>query len=208
VVVADRGSAEDLSVGVRASLTAPWADLYLAGGKLWNEAMVMGGISAPLGSWKVRAEGVVPYNLDEDDLKPPRMTLGLDRLGGEFMLSGEYHYNGVGAKEVSGYGRVLGGPYFARGESYFLGRHYLGGVGTWTPGNDRLSLTLSAMLNLVDHSTVLSPVVTYDFGQETRFSIGGLISSGTSPVLAPAPTLRSEYGIYGDLLFTRVSIYF
>jgi len=208
MVVADRGSAEDLSVGVRASLTVPWADLYLAGGKLWNEAMVMGGISAPLGSWKVRAEGVVPYNLDDDDLKRPRMTLGVDRLGGEFMLSGEYHYNGVGAQEVSGYGRVLGGPQFARGESYFLGRQYLGGVGTWTPGNDRLSLTLSTMLNLVDHSTVITPTITYDFGQETRFSLGGLISSGTPPELEPAPTLRSEYGIYGDLLFTRVSIYF
>jgi len=207
-VVADRGSAEDLSAGIRASISLSWADLYLAGGKLWNEAMVLGGISAPLGSWKLRAEGLLPYDLDEREMDLPRMTLGVDRLGGEFMLSGEYHFNGIGATDPDGYGDALEDPRFARGESYYLGRHYLGGVGVWTPGNDRLSLTLSAMANLQDSSTIFTPVLTYDFGQETRVSLGGLVSFGNTPELEVVPTLRSEYGMYGDLFFTRVSIYF
>jgi hypothetical protein len=57
-IAADRGTAEDFSAGLRASLSLPWADLYFAGGKLWNEAMVLGGVAAPVGSWKLRAEGV------------------------------------------------------------------------------------------------------------------------------------------------------
>ena len=207
-VVADRGSAEDLSAGIRASLSLPWADLYLGGGKFWNEAMILGGVAAPVGSWKLRAEGVLPYDLDQDDLDLPRLTLGVDRLGGELLLSGEYHFNGVGAASVEDYGETIEDPRYARGESYFLGRHYLGGFGSWTPGNDRLSLTLSAMVNLVDPSTILSPALTYDFGQETRLSVGGYISSGNPPELEPVPTLKSEYGMYGDLLFTTVSIYF
>jgi len=170
--------------------------------------MVLGGISAPVGSWKLRGEGLVPYDLDEDDLDLPRITLGVDRLGGEFMLSGEYHFNGIGAPDTVEYQEALEDPRFARGESYYLGRHYFGGVGVWTPGNDRLSLTLSAMANLGDSSTIFTPVLTYDFGQETRASIGGLLSLGDVPEVDVVPRLRSEYGTYGDLLFTRVSIYF
>ncbi|MGW8267615.1 MAG: hypothetical protein ACWGSQ_14715 [Longimicrobiales bacterium] len=207
-VVADRGSADDLSAGIRATLSLPRADVHLGGGKFWNEAMILGGIAAPVGSWKLRAEGVLPYDLDTNDLDLPRLTLGVDRLGGELLLSGEYHLNGIGAASADDYGDILEDPRFARGESYFLGRHYLGGLCNWTPGNDRLSLALSAMVNLVDRSTILSPALTYDFGQETRLSVGGYLSSGNPPVLEPVPVLKSEYGIYGDLLFTMVSIYF
>jgi len=208
MVVADRGSADDLSAGIRASLSLPWADVYVAGGKLWNELMGLGGVSAPVGRWKLRAEGVLPYDLDQDDTKLPRVTLGVDLLGGATMLSGEYHFNGIGVTDTDQYGSALQDPRFARGESYYLGRHYLGGVGAWTPGNDRLSLSFSAMANLQDWSTILTPVLTYDFGQETRVSVGGMVSSGKVPDLGDIPVLKSEYGMYGDLLFTRISIYF
>ncbi len=214
MVVADRGEAEDLSAGARASLSLSWADLFLAGGKLWNEVLVMGGISAPVGSWKLRAEGVFPYDLDEESSKLPRLTLGVDLMGGETMLSGEYHFNGIGTTDADAYGEVLEDVRFRRGESYFLGRHYLGAVGSWTPGNDRLALTLSGMANLQDGSSMVTPVLTYDLGQETRISFGALVSSGGVPVGMPAPgggsgtRIRSEYGLYGDMVFTRMSLYF
>lgn len=208
VVVADRGSADDLSAGVRGGWILSWADVYLAGGKFWNQLLGMAGISAPLGSWKLRAEGTLPYDLDQDTGKLPRVTLGVDLLGGETILSAEYHFNGVGATESRDYTQVLQDPRFARGESYYLGRHYLGGMANWTPGNDRLALTLSAMANLQDGSTIWTPFLTYDFGQETRISIGGMVSTGDTPEMGEAPQLRSEYGMYGDLLFTRMSVYF
>jgi hypothetical protein len=207
-VVADRGSSEDLSAGIRASVTLPWADLHMAGGKFWNEMMAMAGISAPIDVWKVRAEVVLPYDLDEDVTKLPRATLGLDWMGGESTISGEYHFNGIGATDADDYARVLGDPRFARGESYFLGRHYLGGVAAWAPGNDRLSLAVSALFNLQDPSSAITPVLTYDFGQSTRLSAGALVTFGDTPFLGEAPTFRSEYGSYGDLFFSRLSIYF
>lgn len=216
-VVADRGSRDDLSAGLRASLVLPWADLWVGGGKLWREAMVMGGVSAPMGSWKLRGEAVLAWHLDDDgargwrsgELQPPRVTLGADWLGGGVAVTGEYHYNGVGAPDPRRYPDVLGDPRFARGESYYLGRHYLGGVVTWAPGNDRLSLTLSALANLRDPSTAWTPAATYDLGQSARVSVGGVLTSGTAPDPASLlPVLRSEYGTYGDLGFTRISLYF
>lgn len=207
-VVADRGSSEDLSAGIRASLSLSWADLYLGAGKFWNQAMGLAGVSAPVGSWKVRAEGVLPYDLDVDEADLPRATLGVDWLGGEVLLSGEYHFNGLGAETSGGYVGLLQEEGFSRGESYFLGRHYLGGMGSWTPGNDRLSLSLVTLWNLQDPSSAFVPSLTYDVGQSTRLSAGAMITFGDTPILAPPPELRSEYGTYGDFAYTMLSIYF
>ncbi len=207
-VVADRGSSGDLSAGIRASLSLSWADLYLGGGKFWNQAMGLAGISAPVGSWKIRGEGVLPYDLDEKDTDLPRLTLGLDWLGGEVMLSGEYHFNGLGSETSEGYVGIVQEKPFSRGESYFLGRHYLGGMGSWTPGNDRLSLSLVSLWNLQDPSSAFVPNLTYDVGQSTRVSIGAMITFGEIPLFQPLPALRSEYGTYGDFAYTMLSVYF
>jgi hypothetical protein len=207
-VVADRGSSRNLSAGVRASLSLSWADLIVGGGKFWREAMALAGISAPVGSYKIRAEGALPYDLDLDDFRLPRLTLGLDWLGGETMLSAEYNFNGIGATSAEDYVPVLQDPRYAQGETYFLGRHNLGGTAAWTPGNDRLSLTLTGLTNLMDPSAAFVPTLTYDFGQTTRFSCGGLLSFGDAPVFDPGISLESEFGTYGDFVFTTLSVYF
>jgi hypothetical protein len=207
-VIADRGSSRNLSAGLRLSLSLPWADLYAGGGKLWREAMGLVGISAPIGVYKLRAEGVLPYDLDVDGFKLPRVTLGIDRLGGATMVSVEYNFNGIGATDAEAYADVLEDPRFAQGETYFLGRHNLGGTAAWTPGNDRLSLSLTGLLNLQDPSTAFIPNLTYDLGQATRLSLGALVSFGDTPLFLPETQLRSEFGTYGDFVFTMLSVYF
>jgi hypothetical protein len=206
--VADRGSSRNFSAGLRASLSLPWADLYAGGGKLWREVVGLVGISAPMGKYKVRAEGTLPYDLDVDDFRLPRVTLGLDRLGGETMLSAEYNFNGIGATDATDYIGVLEDPRYGQGETYFLGRHNLGALASWTPGNDRLSLILSALWNLQDPSAAFIPNLTYDFGQNTRLSAGALLSFGDTPIFEPEPELKSEFGTYGDFFFTMLSVYF
>ena len=170
--------------------------------------MGLAGISAPLGSYKLRAEGALPYDLDRDDFQLPRLTLGVDWLGGETMLSAEYNFNGIGRTDAKDYLNLLSDPRFARGETYFLGRHNLGGLAAWTPGNDRLSLSLTGLLNLQDPSSAFVPNLTYDFGQSTRLSAGALFSFGDTPVFEPVPALRSEFGTYGDFVFSVLSVYF
>jgi len=207
-VFADRGSSENFSAGIRAALSLPWADLYAGGGKFWREAIALAGISAPIGSYKVRAEGALPYDLDEDVFELPRVTLGVDWMGGETMLSAEYNFNGIGATHADEYVDVLEDPRYGQGETYFLGRHNLGGLAAWTPGNDRLNLTVSALWNLQDPSAAFVPNLTYDFGQNTRLSAGAMLSFGDTPLFEPEPQLRSEFGAYGDFVFTVLSVYF
>ena len=207
-VVADRGSAENLSAGLRASLSLPWADLYAGGGKFWREVTGLVGISAPVGSYKLRAEGTLPYDLNKNDFRLPRVTLGVDWLGGSTMISAEYNFNGIGATDPEDYLDVLEDPRYGQGETYFLGRHNLGALASWVPGNDRLNLTLSALMNLQDPSAAFVPNLTYDFGQNTRLSAGALLSFGDTPTFTPDPQLFSEFGTYGDFVFTMLSVYF
>jgi hypothetical protein len=207
-VIADRGSSRNLSAGLRLSLSLPWADLYAGGGKIWREAMGLLGIAAPVGVYKFRAEGVLPYDLDSEGFKLPRATLGIDRLGGTTSLSVEYNFNGIGATDAEAYSRVLQDPRFAQGQTYFLGRHNLGGAAVWTPGNDRLSLSLTGLLNLQDPSSALVPNLTYDLGQSVRISLGALASFGDTPLFVPEPQLISEFGTYGDFLYGMASFYF
>jgi hypothetical protein len=207
-VVADRGSSRLFSAGLRANLSLSWADLYAGGGKFWREVIGLAGMSAPMGSYKLRAEGALPYDLDRDDFQLPRVTLGVDWLGGETMLTAEYNFNGIGKTDPKDYLTVFGDPRYAQGETYFFGRNNLGGSAVWTPGNDRLSLSLTGLCNLHDGSSAFVPTLTYDVGQSTRLSAGGLVSFGDTPVFEPLPELRSEFGTYGDFVFSVLSVYF
>jgi len=209
-VVADRGDQDDVSAGVRATLGLPSGDVYLAGGRLWNEALAVAGASWLLQSVKLRAEAAAGRDLDTDRWLDPRATLGADWLRGQITLSGELHFNGAGARGPTGYLDQLRSETFARGESYYLGRWYAGVAASWTPDRaERWRLGGSALLNLEDGSGALSPVLTWDVGAATTVSLGGLITAGETPrFVAPVPRLRSEYGTYGDLGYTRLSIYF
>ncbi len=208
-VVADRGSLDDLSAGVRATWGLATADVWAGAGKFWDRAMAMGGVALLFDETKLRAEAVLPVRLEDAAIERPRVTVGIDWIRGRVALSGEAHYNGLGAAEPDGYLAQAESPGFLRGESYFLGRYYLGAAGSWAPDEEgRLRIVTSALVNAGDGSAAITPILDYDLGPATSVSVGGLVSFGDTPVIALPPRLRSEFGAYGSLLFTRVSIYF
>lgn len=212
-VLAHRGSADDVSFGVRATRSGAQADVWLGAGKFWRQVMAMGGVTVLLDQSRLRAEVVLPRDLDGDaGFQRPRFTVGAERLGGTWMLGAEYHHNGIGSTRTEEYFDVAADPRLQRGESYFLGRHYVGGVGTWSPDvQNRLTLGLSTLVNVTDPSAAFTPSVTYDLGQATRLSAGALIGAGSRPEVVPAiPFLRprSEFGLYGNAFFATFSVFF
>jgi hypothetical protein len=210
-IVADRGS-DGTSAGARISASVADWELWAGGGKLWNEAMAMAGISHVGGTASIRGEAVLARDTDTHETLDPRATFGIDLPGAKITFSAEYHYNGLGARDAAGYGARLASAAFARGETYFLGRHYLGAVASVSPDvQNRLNLTASLLANLEDGSLSLTPVATYDFGRSARVSVGALLSTGDPPIVeaaSPLPRLRTEFGSYGELGFLRVSVYF
>lgn len=209
-VLAHRGAREHLSAGLRGTYGLPWADVWAGAGKFWREAMAMGGITVLLDDAKLRAEVVLPWDLDDAAAQDPRATVGVDWIGGTVVATAEYHFNGIGAPDTEGYTRVLEDPRLARGETYYLGRHYLGGMISWSPDEEnRAALALTALANLGDGSLALTPVAAYDLGQATRLSLGGLLSVGHTPRFDTfPPVLGSEFGTYGSLVFAGISVFF
>jgi hypothetical protein len=212
LVVAHRGDLDHLSAGVRATVSRPGADLWAGAGKFWRQLMAMGGVTVLRDHSRWRAEAVLPWDLDDNALQRPRVTIGVDWLGATRVLGAEYHYNGIGRADPEAYLQAAADPRLQRGESYYLGRHYLGALGSWTPDPDaRLALAATALLNLGDGSMALLPGLSYDVGQAARISLGALASFGQEPTFSTLPPFlhpRSEFGLYGDALFATLSIYF
>ena len=209
LVAADRGAARDASVGARLAVSLPSGDLYIAAAKLWRELVFIGGAALVLEEVKLRGEAVLPRGLDRGGWHRPRVTAGADWVRGRWTLSGELHYNGIGTDSFERYPAVLLDPRVARGESYFLGRWYAGAAGGWSV-TDRLTLSASLLANLLDPSASLSPVATWDLGRRGRVSAGALLTAGERPYgpKGSIPTLPSEFGAYGHLLFAQAGIYF
>ncbi len=208
-VLADRGAAENLSFGVRGTYGLSGADVWAGAGKFWREVLAMGGVTLLLDEVKLRGEAVLPWDMDAESLADPRVTLGVDWIRGTLVLTGEYHLNGIGSGP-GGYFGAFQDPRVQRGETYYVGRHYLGGLVSWSPDREnRLNLVLNALTNLEDPSAALTPLASYDVGQATRVSLGGLISGGDRPSFDTLPPrIPSEFGAYGTLGFVQLSVYF
>ncbi|HSR43092.1 MAG TPA: hypothetical protein VLL48_12985 [Longimicrobiales bacterium] len=208
-VMADRGSLDDLSAGVRASWSLAEADVYAAAGKFWRELIVLAGGTYLLEEVRLRVEAAFPFEPDGGGASRPRATAGFDLLRGSWVVAAELHYNGIGEDTPGEYVDVLSDPRFGRGETYYLGR-LLGGFLVSHTTTDRLTLSLSALGNLRDPSLALTPAVAYDVGQSARISLGGLLSFGEEPSFPSEglPSLGSEFGTYGSLGYTQVSVYF
>jgi hypothetical protein len=209
IVAADRGTLRDLSAGARATVELPVGDVWFGAGKFWRELMPMGGVSFVVGTWKLRAEAVFPWEMDAEEWLTPRFTAGADWITTDVIVSVEYHLNGLGSTESADYLSLLTQPQFQRGETYYLGRHYVGGSVSYLP-TDRLTLALAALGNLNDPSTALLPAVNYDMGQAIRINFGGLVSFGAKPtsLSGAIPRLESEYGTYGHFGYAQLSVYF
>ncbi len=208
-VVADRGASRDVSAGIRATVALPFADVYGAAGKFWREFIALGGVEFVLDSWKLRGEVALPWDLDTERSRTARVTVGADWIAADLQFSVEYHHNGLGTSRSGDYASRLAAPEFARGESYYIGRHYLGAVAAYQ-ATDRFTVALTGLANLGDPSIAVTPAANYDFGQNTRISLGALTSFGAAPQFSTTspPQLDSEFGLYGDFVYTRVSVYF
>lgn len=210
-VVADRGDRDPWSGGVRATWSLASADVYGAAARVWNEVVVAGGLTWLFDTIRTRGELLVPRDLDAERWSDPRLTVGVDWLGARFTLTGEYHFNGLGSADPDAYLSVLGSETYARGESYFLGRHYVGGLASWTLDRDeRFHLNASVLTNIGDPSVAVFPALRWTPGQTTSVSFGGLITLGEHPAFPSGmiPDIRSEYGTYGTLGYSRISVFF
>ncbi len=219
VVVADRGEDEPLSMGARAEYFGGRFDAYGGVGRFWERVSTMSGLSVFAGHYKFFGEGELLWNLDDEQLDRPRATVGAQRISMDWQIGAEYHFNGLGAASADGYAEALMQPELARGETYFLGRHYAGVNGFyfldagWGFGG-------GAIANVVDPSVVVFPTVEYEIEEQFSIRAGAYVGLGERAEIElgdepPQPgqpqdilVPGSEFGSVSDLYFLQMTAFF
>ncbi|TXD38278.1 hypothetical protein FRC98_05130 [Lujinxingia vulgaris] len=207
MVVSDRGGWEDASFGLRASRTIGDADVSVGGGRFWNRAALLLGASYDLSAWKARVQAYVPLERDARTGFRPRVTAGADVLRRSWVVSAEYHYNGTGVQDEERYLEPSVQEALARGESYYLGQHYVGAVLGYQ-GEGRLQANVSAQVNLLDGSVLVGPSLFYALSDNADVSFGAFEGIGERVSLLPQPAIGSEFGAYGGFYYVQFRGFF
>jgi len=215
LVVADGGRGEGASAAAQVTVSRGWGDVFLAGGRFWDQVMILGGITRTLATVNLRAEAAFPWATADGAPRDPRLTLGLEHLSQRWSAVAELHLNGLGVPDPDRYGQVLASEALARGETYLLGRRYLGVSGGWSPDvAARINVGGTVQANLDDGSVVLLPSLTWDVGRVVRWTLGGLVGVGPGLESSSLPgggatvTPGSEFGSYGRFLYLQVATFF
>jgi hypothetical protein len=140
--------------------------------------------------------GEAALNVGEESRRTDvEAVLGADyRFFFKLHLAGEVFYNGYGVARASDYAAFLLDPVkserLTRGESFALGRYYAG-LTADQELHPLLHLTLGAIGNLGDPSTLVMVGLRWAVLQGARLSLGALVPVGRRP---DGITPKSEYG--------------
>ena len=201
LIIADRGSVEDLSGGLRVQFYLSFGEAYMSALKSYEDLALGAGIAADLDSVKLRAEVMGRLDTDTMTLEVPRATLGADWFHSDSFMAGiEVHLNGFGATQSSENAyltRAIEEPAFARGEGYLLGLLYTGTYLTYRP-HDLISLSMSTMVNLLDPTALLSWSASVEVLESVDLALGGYHGLGEG----------LELGLSGHLGYVQLAAYF
>lgn len=200
-ILADRGSVEDLSGGVRAHLYLSFGEAFVALAKSYEDLALAAGLAADIDTIKLRAEVMGRYDLDTSEVELPRATLGVDWFYSERLIVGvEAHLNGFGSTDSSESAYLLHAaqePALRRGEGYLLGVLYAGAYLTYRP-HDLIGLNLTSMVNLLDPTALVSWSATLEVLESVDLSIGAFHGIGEG----------FEFGLSGHTGYLQLAAFF
>jgi hypothetical protein len=195
-----------IATGARLNLFMNFGDLTFATAKIWNEVLFFAGVTADLDDLGLRFDAVVPWHSDEEVVRLPRLTLGLDYFATDLILTTEVHFNGLGVSDSSEYLTQFSHESIGRGESYLLGRFYAGTALLYRL-TELVSATVSVLANLQDPSAIAALGLDYSVSEDADITVGGFLPIGASPVISLTPEINSEFGTYARQLYVQVAAY-
>jgi hypothetical protein len=204
----DFGFQETTTMAVRGSTSVRGWDLSGWAGAVHGDGAGAVGISGSLGSWAVRAEGVVR---DSDDFGGTlRSTIGVDRnyvvSRRDLYLIVEYLHDGFGAADASAIPELLGTGVARRGELQTLGRDEAAFQASYQV-HPLASVTGLVLVNLHDGSALFAPGASYSASAGVSIQAGSYVSTGLEGVDATGAP-RSEYGELPPVLYLSLSWFF
>ncbi len=162
-------------------------------------ARAIGGASAWLEAAEVFSEETSSENYF-------RMSVGADYsfISGLYTYI-EYHFNGAGSGGSENYFNSITETAFTDGAVYLLGKHYIA-PGITYEINPLLIFRAQALINMEDASALGSTGVEYSLAEDIYVDVGSYVGIGdkSSDVLRP----KSEFGLYPDVYYAALNLYF
>ncbi len=216
---------------VRSQFNVRGFDIALSVAKYTGDAVFGLDVSGDIGPVGVHGEIAETVAVERgSDLQRERFlrfVVGADvRPRESLVLTGEYYFNGWGAKDPLGYLGVLRSSRVTRGEVFGAGRHYIGVAAAWQP-TELLSVQTMAITNLQDPSVLIVPALEYWAEQSVLLRLGGYVPIGraadpsvlrsltTSDIVLQTDAwrkattgfgLRSEHGVSPFGIFAQIVI--
>lgn len=160
------------------------------------------------GAWCEAAYALAEETPEEDYL---RVSLGADySFTGKLYGYLEYHFNGAGAGRPEDYFSVVTETAYSDGAVYLLGKHYVA-PGLTYEATPLLLIIAQALINLQDGSALAFPLFEYSLADDVTVRLGAFIAMGHGaerPGTALLPVPHSEFGLYPDLYYAALNVYF
>ena len=147
------------------------------------------------------------YRHDEDYF---RGSVGIDYNFAEGVyVFAEYHYNSAGYTNPKDYLKAAGTVAYTEGGVQFLGQHYVS-LGMTHQTTPLITIGSQFVMNLLDPSVFWSANLSFSLSDEATLEAGAFISMGKEGRMETAPkfTPGSEFGLYPNIYYTSMKVYF
>jgi len=155
------------------------------------------------GAWLEAAQTLAKEASEEDYF---RLSAGADYSFTEGLYTYiEYHYSGAGTGSPENYFDAITETAFTDGAVYLLGRHYIAPGLTYeiTP---LLIINTQALVNMEDWSALGSTVFEYNVAEDVYVDAGVYVGLGDESADLTRP--ENEFGLYPDVYYAAVNVYF
>ncbi len=183
-------------------------DISLLAGSTYGQPTLAWDFSGDLlgAGWYLEGSTRIATSDDEPETST-RLTLGFDTkfsVGLHVTLEG--HFNSPGKSEAGDYLQAFSTLSASAGESYLLGRWYVG-LGLGYEFSALLKGNLNSMVNLLDGSALVSLFLAWDFVENVAIETGCMLPIGSRmDASGLLPILQSEFGLYPIMAFTALRL--
>lgn len=163
-------------------------------------------LARSIGEYGAWLEAAYAFSHEESDENYARISVGGDySFTGDLYAYIEYHYDSAGKDSPEDYLDLVGTTAYSDGAVYLLGRHYL------APGfryqlTPLLIFTGRALININDGSAIAAPALEYSLADDITMLFSAYVGIGDGPSGSGIP--ESEFGLYKDIYFVSLNIYF
>jgi len=144
----------------------------------------------------------------EDDYFRGSIGIDYNFADGVYVFA-EYHFSSAGYTDPKDYLKAAGNVAYTEGGVQFLGQHYIS-LGMTHQTTPLITIGSQFVMNLLDPSVFWSANLAFSISDEATLEAGAFIAMGKEGRMQTLPNFapQSEFGLYPNIYYTAMKVYF